>query len=142
MGADFIATGHYAETSPSPLLGKEGEEGVVLTEGADKNKDQSYFLWTMGQEELKHTLFPVGHLQKSEVRELAKKFKLPTAEKKDSQGICFIGKVDMKEFLSHYIEAKPGKVFNENVKRLASTMAHCFILLASAMVLKLLKKVQ
>ncbi|MCC2631033.1 MAG: tRNA (5-methylaminomethyl-2-thiouridylate)-methyltransferase, tRNA-specific 2-thiouridylase, partial [Candidatus Paceibacter sp.] len=72
------------------------------------------FLWTLGQEELAHTLFPVGHLQKSEVRDLAKKFKLPTAEKKDSQGICFIGKVDMREFLSHYIESKPGKVLNEH----------------------------
>jgi tRNA-specific 2-thiouridylase len=132
MGADFIATGHYAQTSPSPLL--------LLTEGADKNKDQSYFLWTLGQEELKHTLFPVGHLQKSEVRELAKKFKLPTAEKKDSQGICFIGKVDMKEFLSHYIESKPGKVFNENGNRSASTMAHYFILSASAMVLTITQK--
>jgi tRNA-specific 2-thiouridylase len=123
MGADFIATGHYARITPSnpPLKLRGGSpevtegQGVIykLYEGADKNKDQSYFLWTLGQEELKHTLFPIGHLQKAEVRELAKKFKLPTAEKKDSQGICFIGKVDMKEFLSHYIESKPGNVLNE-----------------------------
>jgi tRNA-specific 2-thiouridylase len=106
MGADFIATGHYAQV-------KEENNSFKLLEGADKNKDQSYFLWTLGQEELAHTLFPIGHLQKAEVRELAKKFKLPTAEKKDSQGICFIGKVDMKEFLSHYIETKPGNVLNE-----------------------------
>ncbi len=106
MGADYIATGHYAQV-------KE-ESGVFkMYEGADKNKDQSYFLWTLGQYELAHTLFPVGHLQKAEVRTLAKKFKLPTADKKDSQGICFIGKVDMKEFLSHYIESKPGNVVNE-----------------------------
>jgi tRNA-specific 2-thiouridylase len=85
MGADFIATGHYAETSPSPLLGKEGEEGVVLTEGADKNKDQSYFLWTMGQKELEHTLFPVGHLQKSEVRELAKNLSCRQLRKKTAR---------------------------------------------------------
>jgi tRNA-uridine 2-sulfurtransferase len=107
MGADYIATGHYAQVIE--------EQGIFkMLEGADKNKDQSYFLWTLGQEELKHTLFPVGHLQKSEVRALAQTFKLPTAQKKDSQGICFIGKVDMKEFLSHYIEAKPGNVLNEH----------------------------
>jgi tRNA-specific 2-thiouridylase len=106
MGADYIATGHYAQV-------KEQKGVYTLFEGKDKNKDQSYFLWTLGQEELAHTLFPVGHLQKSEVRELAEKFKLPTATKKDSQGICFIGKVDMKEFLSHYIESKPGNVLNE-----------------------------
>ncbi len=128
MGADYIATGHYARiqplsisprggeknTKPSPVRRGQGE--VVLMEGADKNKDQSYFLWTLTQEELKHVLFPVGHLQKDEVRKLAKKYKLPTAEKKDSQGICFIGKVDMKEFLEHYIDSKPGKVVDESGK--------------------------
>jgi tRNA-specific 2-thiouridylase len=82
----------------------------VLLEGADKNKDQSYFLIYLTQNELKNVLFPVGHLPKEEVRKLAAKYNLPTAEKKDSQGICFIGKVDMKEFLSHYIESKPGNV--------------------------------
>ncbi len=102
MGADYVATGHYAQIS-----------GAGMFEGADKNKDQSYFLWTLTQEQLEHTLFPVGHLQKSEVRKLAQKFKLPTAEKKDSQGICFIGKVDMKEFLSHYMQSEPGNVVNE-----------------------------
>jgi tRNA-specific 2-thiouridylase len=100
-GADFIATGHYANIV-------DGE----LQESRDKEKDQSYFLWTLTQEDLSHTLFPVGHLEKSEVRELAKKFNVPVAEKKDSQGICFMGDVSMEEFLSHYIEAKPGKVVN------------------------------
>lgn len=119
MGADFVATGHYARITPLPPLNLRGgrlaesESGVILQEGADKNKDQSYFLYTLTQAELQHILFPVGHLQKDEVRKLAKKFKLPTAEKKDSQGICFIGKVDMKEFLSHYIESKPGIVCTE-----------------------------
>jgi tRNA-uridine 2-sulfurtransferase len=115
MGADFIATGHYAQNTPPASQGSpQGESpSYRFSEGADKNKDQSYFLWTLGQRELSHTLFPVGHLQKSEVRALAKRFKLPTANKKDSQGICFIGKVDMKEFLSHYIESKPGNVLNE-----------------------------
>lgn len=89
-GADFIATGHYWS----------GE------------KDQSYFLWTLTQEDLSHALFPVGNMEKHEVRELAQKFALPVAEKKDSQGICFMGDVSMEDFLSHYIESKPGKVLN------------------------------
>lgn len=100
-GADFIATGHYVQNI-------NGE----LREGKDKEKDQSYFLWTLTQEDLAHSLFPVGHLEKSEVRELAKNFSLPVVDKKDSQGICFLGDVEMEEFLSHYITTKPGKVFN------------------------------
>jgi tRNA-specific 2-thiouridylase len=110
-GADYIATGHYARI--------ESEKGSFkLLAGADKNKDQSYFLWTLTQEDLKHILFPVGHLEKPEVRKLAAKFKLPNADKKDSQGLCFIGKVDVKEFLRHYIPAKPGKVLGEAGKEI------------------------
>lgn len=105
MGADYIATGHYAQITKDP---------ENLLEGADKNKDQSYFLWTLKHEDLKHVLFPVGMYQKSEVRALAQKFHLPTSEKKDSQGICFIGKVDMKEFLEHYITSVPGNVLNDH----------------------------
>ncbi|HEY4505383.1 MAG TPA: tRNA 2-thiouridine(34) synthase MnmA [Candidatus Paceibacterota bacterium] len=105
MGVDFIATGHYAICQRVPLT-------YELRESADKNKDQSYFLYTLSQEQLKHTLFPVGHLTKPEVRKLAKRFGLPTAEKKDSQGLCFIGKVDMKDFLAHYIDIKKGNVLN------------------------------
>ncbi|MBI1974330.1 MAG: tRNA 2-thiouridine(34) synthase MnmA [Candidatus Zambryskibacteria bacterium] len=90
MGADYIATGHYWS----------GE------------KNQSYFLWTLTPEDLSHTLFPVGNMEKSEVRKLAKKFNLPVSEKKDSQGVCFIGEVTMEEFLSHFIETKPGKVLD------------------------------
>jgi tRNA-specific 2-thiouridylase len=105
LGAGFIATGHYAEV--------KNNNGIFeLHESKDKNKDQSYFLYTLTQNELKHVLFPVGHLEKSEVRELARKFSLPTAEKKDSQGLCFIGKVDMKDFLSHYINIKKGDLLN------------------------------
>jgi tRNA-uridine 2-sulfurtransferase len=100
-GADFIATGHYAQIRSSNLY-----------EGEDKEKDQSYFLWTLTREDLEHTLFPVGGMEKSEVRKLAKRFRLPVAEKKDSQGICFMGNVSMEEFLSHFIDAKPGKVVN------------------------------
>ena len=101
MGADFIATGHYARVEYS-----------AIKEGKDKEKDQSYFLWTLTREDLAHVLFPVGHLQKSEVRKLAQQFNLPVSEKKDSQGICFIGDVSMDEFLSHFILTKSGRVLN------------------------------
>ncbi len=116
-GADYVATGHYARVQ-HPFLAGEGESrsepGEVLLRGIDASKDQSYFLWTLTQDQLKHILFPVGHLPKSEVRKLAKKYTLPTATKKDSQGICFIGEIDMKEFLAHYIERVPGNVLNES----------------------------
>ena len=78
--------------------------------------DQSYFLWTLTQNQLKHVLFPVGHLQKDEVRKLAKKFGLPQATRKDSQGICFLGQVDMKEFLGRYVPPKRGDVLNGSGK--------------------------
>jgi tRNA-specific 2-thiouridylase len=101
-GADFIATGHYARNIQNHLY-----------EGVDKAKDQSYFLWTLGKKELAKTLFPVGEFQKSKVRALATKFGLPTAVKRDSQGICFLGPIDMKEFLAHYITTEPGDVLDE-----------------------------
>ena len=106
--ADFVATGHYAKT----LKPKTGN--VKLLAGEDKNKDQSYFLWTLTQKQLSKTIFPVGNIEKPEVRKLAKKFGLSTAIKKDSQGLCFIGKVDMADFLKHFIKVKTGKVLNEN----------------------------
>jgi len=110
QGADFVATGHYSriEKYENRKIEKYG-----LLAGVDKNKDQSYFLWTLTQEQLKHILFPVGNIEKPEVRKFAKKFKLPTAEKKDSQGVCFLGKLDMSEFLEHYEEKKRGNVLNE-----------------------------
>lgn len=104
-GADYIATGHYAARTEDEETGK-----IQLMRGKDTNKDQSYFLWTLTQEQLKYILFPLGDLEKSEVRERAEHYQLPTAQKKDSQGICFIGEIDMKEFLSHYIEEQEGKV--------------------------------
>jgi len=128
MGADYVATGHYAQNFPSSLIrGRLGGgslkftspqlspyqgEGEIhnLLKGVDPSKDQSYFLWTLNQKQLSKILFPVGHLPKTEVRKLAKKFKLPVAEKKDSQGICFLGAVDLKEFLKHYIKEKKGEV--------------------------------
>lgn len=106
QGADYVATGHYVDRSVDT-------EGIVtMLRGNDPKKDQSYFLWTLEQHQLKHILFPVGNMPKSKVRELAKKYKLPTAVKKDSQGICFIGEIDMKEFLRHYIDEQPGSVLN------------------------------
>ena len=114
MGADFVATGHYIQK-------KYFEKEVAsLFEAVDKNKDQSYFLWTLIQEQHAHILFPIGHLTKPEVRKLAKKYKLPTAEKKDSQGICFVGKVDMADFLKHFIEKKPGDVLDTAGNRIGT----------------------
>src|SRR3990167_9367753 len=88
MGADYVATGHYAQNKNNKLL-----------KGVDPAKDQSYFLWTLTQKRLSKIIFPIGNLKKTEVRKLAKKFNLPVAEKKDSQGICFLGAIDLKEFL-------------------------------------------
>ncbi|MEK7118469.1 MAG: tRNA 2-thiouridine(34) synthase MnmA, partial [Patescibacteria group bacterium] len=111
-GADFIATGHY-----SRVVSRQesvGSRKFVLLKGADKEKDQSYFLWTLTQAQLAHTLFPVGHLKKSQVRLLARKFGLSNAEKKDSQGLCFIGAIDMAKFLKQYLHTEKGDVRNEN----------------------------
>lgn len=107
QGADYVATGHYAQVG-----GKAGR--VRLLRGNDSAKDQSYFLWTLTHEQIKHILFPIGHLPKSQVRKLAEKYQLPTAIKKDSQGICFIGEIDMKDFLRHYIDIQPGDVIDES----------------------------
>jgi len=124
MGADFVATGHYAKVSGAensfsreyPASHRHHSKKYSLLRSPDNTKDQSYFLWTLQQEQLKKILFPVGNLKKTEVRKLAKKFNLPVAEKKDSQGICFLGAVDLKEFLKHYVKEKIGKVINENGK--------------------------
>ncbi|MFA6301197.1 MAG: tRNA 2-thiouridine(34) synthase MnmA [Candidatus Paceibacterota bacterium] len=129
MGADFVATGHYATSSrqllshgshsnlnmvnESNIAYAEESTALSLIKGKDPAKDQSYFLWTLKQEQLKKIIFPIGNLKKTEVRKLAKKFNLPVAEKKDSQGICFLGAVDLKDFLKHYIKSKKGKVLNE-----------------------------
>ena len=105
-GADHIATGHYART--------ENREGrSALLRGIDTAKDQSYFLWNISDDAFSHTLFPIGHLEKSHVRRIAQNAHLPTARKDDSQGICFLGHVDMFSFLSHYIDLKEGEVRTE-----------------------------
>ena len=134
-GADLIATGHYARIErkilnpKSEILNKfkiqnskkienldiENSLKIVnckLKIAKDKNKDQSYFLWTLTQEQLKYCLFPVGDYKKPEVRKIAKKFGLSTAEKKDSQGVCFIGPLNMKEFLKKHIKPKRGKILD------------------------------
>ncbi len=105
-GADYVATGHYARV-------KMENDKTQMLAGDDKNKDQSYFLWTLTQKQLSKTLFPVGDIEKPEVRRLAKKYNLSTSIKKDSQGLCFIGKIDIKDFLKNYIEEKKGDVLNE-----------------------------
>lgn len=115
-GADYIATGHYARIEKKEQRTMKRESIYELHAGVDQEKDQSYFLWTLTQEDLKHVLFPVGHLKKTQVRKLALKYHLPTAEKKDSQGVCFLGPLDMKEFLSHYIQEKKGNVLNEKAE--------------------------
>lgn len=108
-GADYIATGHYARTLLAPLSGARSHQFKLL-KAKDKNKDQTYFLWGLKQKQLSKILFPVGDLTKPEVRKLAKKFGLHNAEKKDSQGVCFIGPFDMKNFLKGYIKPKKGDI--------------------------------
>lgn len=103
LGAECIATGHYARVAR-----RDGR--WVLLRGADEGKDQSYFLHQLGQAQLAATLFPIGHLPKAEVRRLATEAGLPTAAKKDSTGICFIGERDFREFLGRYLPARPGAI--------------------------------
>ena len=113
-GFDCLATGHYCQR-------KLGVHGFPeLWEGLDKNKDQSYFLARITRAQLEGARFPLGEISKTEVRQLAKKFDLPVAEKKDSQGICFLGKVKIPQFLSHFIEDNPGEIITESGKILGT----------------------
>ena len=107
LKADFVATGHYVRKG---ILNKDGKEVYQLLAGLDKNKDQSYFLCQLSQEQLAKSLFPIGELNKSEVREIAAELGLVTAEKKDSQGLCFIGKVRLPEFLQQKLKPKEGMI--------------------------------
>ena len=103
-GADYVATGHYCRKEVTP-------EGVYrILEGADPNKDQTYFLCQLSQEQLSRTLFPIGDIVKPEVRRIAKEADLPSAEKKDSQGICFVGKVDLPTFLKQKLVSVEGDI--------------------------------
>lgn len=101
LGADYVATGHYARMVDGKLL-----------RGKDNNKDQTYFLSQLSNKQLENVLFPIGELEKHEVREIASKLGLNTADKKDSTGICFIGERNFKDFLSNYLPHQPGKIIN------------------------------
>lgn len=131
-GADYVATGHYVRLrrtdqhgevderdqfdqakrfiERSPACRTSRDSSGLLLQAADQNKDQSYFLWTLTQKQLRHCLFPIGEYAKPEVRKLARRFGLPTAEKPDSQGICFIGEIDIREFLKEHIPSRKGRV--------------------------------
>ncbi len=108
LGADYVATGHYCRKGEIDVNGKPVYQ---LLAGVDGNKDQSYFLCQLSQEQLSKALFPIGELTKPEVREIAAKMELVTAEKKDSQGLCFIGKVRLPEFLQQQLQPKDGLIF-------------------------------
>lgn len=108
LGADFIATGHYARTHTL-------EDGTIqMFKGVDDNKDQTYFLYTLQQDQLKHSLFPIGHLPKTQVRALAEQTGFSTARKKDSTGICFIGERKFRDFLQRFLPAQPGVIVNHD----------------------------
>ena len=104
QGFEAVGTGHYARRR----VLSNGQAAVLR--GADPNKDQSYFLSLMTQHQVKHALFPTGEMLKPEVRDVARRFHLPVAEKKDSQGICFLGQVKMSDFLAHYLPDNPGEI--------------------------------
>ncbi len=108
LGADFVATGHYCRKD---TITKEDKEVHRLLAGVDGNKDQSYFLCQLSQEQLSKALFPIGELTKPQVREIASKMDLVTADKKDSQGLCFIGKVRLPEFLQQQLQPKEGVIY-------------------------------
>ncbi|MDD2656621.1 MAG: tRNA 2-thiouridine(34) synthase MnmA [Patescibacteria group bacterium] len=112
LGFDYIATGHYASIGEWGM--GNGECSYKLIQAKDDNKDQTYFLHQLNQEQLSKTLFPLGDYTKPEVRELAKKFDLPTATKEESMGICFVGELDMKEFLQRDLKKNPGHIVTES----------------------------
>lgn len=109
LGADFVATGHYARNVAAKDIDSK-KNYCALYAGVDDNKDQTYFLWTLNQERLNHVLFPIGDYKKPQIRKIAERAKLYTAKKKDSQGICFIGKVPLQFFLTEYMTEKKGQV--------------------------------
>ncbi|HIW52559.1 MAG TPA: tRNA 2-thiouridine(34) synthase MnmA [Candidatus Alistipes excrementipullorum] len=107
LGADFVATGHYCRKAEETV---DGKTIYKLLAGADKNKDQSYFLCQLSQEQLRYAMFPVGDIDKPEVRRIAEEQHLATAKRKDSQGICFVGKVDLPVFLQQKLAARKGNI--------------------------------
>jgi len=130
LGADYIATGHYARiyaprnsvfARPDPQRGSQQKQNSAsayqLLDATDKNKDQSYFLWTLTQLQLQRILFPVGAYTKPQVREMAREYELPNAERKDSQGVCFVGELEVFDFLQSVIPAKRGPVLTSAGKK-------------------------
>ena len=125
LNADYVATGHYCQKNTITSQDKTIHQ---LLSGADINKDQSYFLCQLTQEQLAHALFPIGHLQKSEVRKIAKAQGFVTADKRDSQGLCFVGKVRLPDFLQQQLKPKEGKIIaidenHEKFKNIPSSNA-------------------
>lgn len=120
FGADYVATGHYCQKTE---FDKDGETIYQLRAGEDNNKDQSYFLCQLNQDQLSKALFPIGHLDKPEVRRIAAEQELPTATRKDSQGICFVGKVDLPTFLQQQLETKTGNVIEVPAEFMAKKKA-------------------
>ncbi|WP_256462114.1 tRNA 2-thiouridine(34) synthase MnmA [Moraxella nasovis] len=118
LGADFIATGHYANRSH--IFKISGKTYANLLRGVDTNKDQSYFLHAVGGDKLAKTLFPIGQLQKPMVRQIAEEYGLATANKKDSTGICFIGERRFKDFLQTYLPAKQGDIYSDDGQKLGT----------------------
>lgn len=119
LGADFIATGHYARR-------REQDGRQSLLKGLDNHKDQSYFLYALGQHQLAKTLFPLGELHKSQVRKLAAEADLVTHDKKDSTGICFIGERNFRKFLNHYLPAQPGEIRTPSGERIGEHLGLMF----------------
>lgn len=128
-GADFVATGHYARNIDNHLYS-----------GFDKKKDQSYFLWTLSKEKLKKIIFPIGDLEKSKVRKIAKKAGLLTFNKKDSQGLCFVGKIEMRNFLERFIEKREGDVLNLNGEIIGKHFGSVYYTLGQRHGFEILKK--
>ncbi|MDP3971205.1 MAG: tRNA 2-thiouridine(34) synthase MnmA [bacterium] len=111
-GFDKVATGHHAQVS-------QNESGMwQLKRGADANKDQTYFIYHLTQEQLSKILFPIGHMQKTDVRKAAQAYNLPVADKKDSQGLCFIGDIEFRTFLEQYVPHKPGSMITVEGKNM------------------------
>ena len=107
IGADYFATGHYCRKEEIIV---DGKKIYRLLAGSDPNKDQSYFLCQLSQDQIKNVLFPIGHLLKPEVRKIAEELDLASAKKKDSQGICFVGKVDLPTFLQQKLKPRKGDI--------------------------------
>lgn len=120
LGCDYVATGHYAQTNV------DADGTVHLLAGADGNKDQSYFLCRLNQEQLRRAMFPIGHLHKPEVRDIAQQHDLSVAKKKDSQGICFIGKVELVDFLKERIPERKGNIVTTSGEVIGTHKGHMY----------------